>query len=391
MLSMTVPCRAVQISSLYSPRNSERPLRKSTRYIILHTTEGPTKGSLNKVRKNGECHYFVTPGGHVYRIINRSRVAYHAGRSMWEGKTNIDRHAVGIEIVGYHHKDLTSQQYRAVQELLEQLQRIYRVTDERVIPHSMVAYGAPNRWHRHSHRGRKRCGMCFARPSTRAKLGLSSQPLFDPDVRAGRLVIADPYLQNVLFGNIRERENALKHFDSPDSNVINTGRSAWDIARDLYRNAETQYIFPDGTQKRGHEITDWKAIPPGTRVLLPGDKRTSPSTEPTAVKEGDIFALKVAGDRAKWATTIYFLPDKRIRRGDELTAAELANLPAGTRILTGYVQGGRITSTRSAFDICGEQWNDSDTLYRLSDGSFTTGNQLNEGSIPRNTHIFFKD
>ena len=126
---MTVPCRAVQISSLYSPRNSERPLRKSTRYIILHTTEGPTKGSLNKVRKNGECHYFVTPGGHVYRIINRSRVAYHAGRSMWEGKTNIDRHAVGIEIVGYHNKDLTSQQYRAVQELLEQLQRIYRITD----------------------------------------------------------------------------------------------------------------------------------------------------------------------------------------------------------------------------------------------------------------------
>ena len=390
-LNMTAPCRALQISNRYSPRNAERPRRKSTRYIILHTTEGPTKGSLDKVRKNGECHYFVTPGGHAYRIIERSRVAYHAGRSMWEGKTNIDQYALGIEIVGFHNRDITSSQYRAVQELLAQLKRIYRVPDERVIPHSMVAYGAPNRWHRHSHRGRKRCGMCFAKPATRAKLGLTSQPMFDPDVNAGRLVVADPFLQNVLFGNIRERENALKHFDSPDATVISASRSAWDIARDQYRSAETRYVFPNGTIKRGNQITDWKAIPPGTRVLLHGEEKIAPHAEESPATAGDAFTLKVSDNKAQWSSTIYFLPDKRIRRGDELSESELAHLPKGTRILTGYIQGGRITQNRSAFDICGEQWNDHDTIYRLPDGTFTTGNQLNENSIPGNTHVFFKD
>ena len=47
----------LQITSYFSPRNRERPRRPHTWYIILHTTEGPKKGSLNKVRKNGECHY----------------------------------------------------------------------------------------------------------------------------------------------------------------------------------------------------------------------------------------------------------------------------------------------------------------------------------------------
>ena len=32
----------------YSPKNGERPKRASTRFIILHTTEGPAKGSGNK-------------------------------------------------------------------------------------------------------------------------------------------------------------------------------------------------------------------------------------------------------------------------------------------------------------------------------------------------------
>ena len=44
---------AVSISGAYfSPKSSRRPLRKSTRFIILHTTEGPARGSLEKLRAN---------------------------------------------------------------------------------------------------------------------------------------------------------------------------------------------------------------------------------------------------------------------------------------------------------------------------------------------------
>ena len=147
----------LEITSYYSPRNCERPPRTRTDYIILHTTEGAAKGSLRKVRKNGEAHYFVNTDGHIYRIIRKERVAFHAGRSMWRGRTNIDNSSLGIEVVGYHNKSITNAQYKALRELLQQLQSIYNIPDSRVLSHSMIAYGAPNRWHKRSHRGRKRC------------------------------------------------------------------------------------------------------------------------------------------------------------------------------------------------------------------------------------------
>ncbi|MBN1558170.1 MAG: N-acetylmuramoyl-L-alanine amidase, partial [Lentisphaerae bacterium] len=192
---------ALDISNRYSPRNRERDRRRSTDFIILHTTEGGSKGSIEKIRERGEAHYVVDVSGKVYRIIDKSRVAYHAGLSMWDGRRNLDLCSLGIEVVGYHYRDITGAQYRALAELLGELQRIYRIPDERVLTHCMVAYGAPNRWHKEPHRGRKRCGLVFAQQSTRRKLGLDRKPAYDPDVRAGRLVEADPYLARILYGN----------------------------------------------------------------------------------------------------------------------------------------------------------------------------------------------
>ena len=39
-----------------SPRNKERPLRKATRLIVLHTTEAHARRSLNKLSERGEAH-----------------------------------------------------------------------------------------------------------------------------------------------------------------------------------------------------------------------------------------------------------------------------------------------------------------------------------------------
>ncbi|MDE0838484.1 MAG: N-acetylmuramoyl-L-alanine amidase, partial [Kiritimatiellae bacterium] len=120
---MLQPCAKAELNirDHYSPHNSERPRRKATSYIVLHTTEGSTKGALDKIHRNGEAHYVVDTGGRVYRIIDRVRVAYHAGRSMWNGRRNVDEVSIGIEIVGFHNKSLTSSQFAAVRELLKQL------------------------------------------------------------------------------------------------------------------------------------------------------------------------------------------------------------------------------------------------------------------------------
>ena len=197
------PAGALEISDRYrSPRSPERKIRPSTDFIILHTTEAPARSSLNKVSDRGECHYCVTEDGTVYRIVDRDREAFHAGRSMWNGRTDIDKYSIGIECVGYHDKQMSLIQLYAIRDLVKELKKLYHLGDDRVMTHSMVAYGAPNKWQKRRHRGRKRCGMLFAMPSVRRVLELNSRARVDPDTKARRLAIGDPYLQKVLYGGV---------------------------------------------------------------------------------------------------------------------------------------------------------------------------------------------
>lgn len=382
---------ALEISSYYSPRNRERPIRPRTDFIILHTTESLKKGALRKVYANGETHFFLDRNGHVYRIIRSTKIAFHAGRSMWEGKTNLDNYSIGIEVAGYHNGDITLAQYRALKELLSQLQAIYNIPDERVLTHSMIAYSAPNRWHRKSHRGRKRCGMLFARQSVRRRLELIKQPLYDPDVKAGRLVVGDSYLASVLYGSAREQETAATRFVAADANVISTDRSAWDIAGDEYKSCEMRYVFPNGKELRGDRITDWKRIPAGTRVRLAGSQSENELETVQEIGRDGKSTKDIAGDEYNCKTTIYFLPDGRVKRGDELTESDLQELPEKTSMLVGYIQGGCITGKRSAFDVCGKRWNFPSTFYRFPDGTIKSGNSINENAIPPNTLVFYRN
>ena len=200
-LSVAPSVFAISASTRYrSPRNPERRVRASTELIVLHTTEAPARSSLNKLSDRGEAHFCVTEDGGVFAIVDRDRVAFHAGRSMWNGKEDVDNFSIGIECVGYHDKPMPVAQLAAIRGLVKDLKAMYCIPDERVVCHSHVAYGSPNKWQKRKHRGRKRCGMLFAMPSVRRVLELKSRPAFDADTRAGRLVVGDDYLRGVLYG-----------------------------------------------------------------------------------------------------------------------------------------------------------------------------------------------
>ena len=395
VLGVQVLASTLQTQNRLSPWNARRPVRSRTRYIVLHTTEGGTAGALEKLRRLGEAHYLVGEDGVIYRIMDRRRVAMHAGRSMWEGTTNLDEHSIGVEVTGYHNRPITDAQIRSLRLLIADLQRQYRIPDENVLPHSMVAYGTPNRWHSRSHRGRKRCGMQFADRSLRAQLGLSRQPLFDPDVRAGRLIEADPYLANQLYRTARASSGRqgpviTNPSSGGDANTITRNRSAWDIARDQYRSSSTLYIFPDGSEKRGSEIRDWRRIPAGTRVVLPGGQSENEAEELLEIGVHGRNARELAGDEKMASTTIYFLPDGRVRQGTELSESQVNQLPEGTRVLVGYVHGGYVTARRSAHDIAGAKWNHSSTFYRRPDGRILSGDRISENAIVPMMMVFFQ-
>jgi len=400
------PAPLFRIQNKYSKLNRTRPQRQSTRYIVLHTTEGAETGALEKIVRYGEANYFVSKSGVVYRIIDKRRIAKHAGRSMWNGQTTIDNHSIGIEVVGYHNKDIKDAQYDAIRELLRQLKSLYDIPDDHVLTHSMVAYGRPNRFHNYNHRGRKRCGMIFAQPEVRSRLGLDVQPELDPDVNAGRLKVADKKLFRFLFPDVPRPIVAasskspaslpLSNIEIPqESLVINDSNTAWEVARERYNHVSTLYTFPNGTKKSGDQIKNWARIPAGTRVMLNEMEDTQLFEGFLEIgKDGDT-AEEVAGEAYQTRTTIYFFPDGYIRTGAELqkTASGrqlLKNTPEKTLVLTGYIYGGYVNARRPASSIAGRKWNYPSTYYRYPDGNILSGDDINQKSIPTNTLIFYQ-
>lgn len=386
---------ALKISNLHSPLNKKRPYRSQTRYIILHTTEGALDGSLRKVSRFGEAHYFVTPNGKVHRIIDREKIATHAGRSMWNGKTTLDNISIGIEVVGFHDQDITRAQYAALRDLLRQLKKIYHIKDRNILTHSMVAYGRPNIFHPHKHRGRKKCGMIFAHPDVRRRLGLLSGPTRDPDVVARRLVVADSELHRFLYKPPKVLAVLNRSADQSErySMTIAKGNNAWRIARDKYNDPSTIYTYPNGKKLRGDEISEWDNIPAGTRVAFLDEEREQEFEGFLEIGKDGKNVHVLAGDLYADATTIYFFPDGLIRTGSDLQRSAslrklLNNPPNGTRLLVGYIYGGYVQKGRSISRIAGKRWNYPSTFYRLPNGRILSGDEIEKKSIPVGTLVF---
>ena len=320
---------AIDFSNRYrSPRNAERRVRKSTELIVLHTTEAPAKSSLNKLCERGEAHYCVTEVGKIYRIVDRDRVAFHAGRSMWNGKEDADEFSIGIECVGYHDKAMGMVQIRAIRDLVKELQKMNNIPDERVVCHSHVAYGAPNKWQKKNHRGRKRCGMLFAMPSVRAQLGLARRPASDADVRAKRLVVGDDYLRRVLYGSVDTMKSSYPKQPVQTQAQEGGGLLAW--LRGDTKKPDTKK--PDA----GKAQISAKNPPPPPPKLVPAP--TSPPTSPPksiaelkargyvfkgSVTKG-VTASKIAGGRWNSKDTYYTIRNKVIP-GDAIDPAHIEN------------------------------------------------------------------
>ena len=290
-----------------SPRNPERSIRKSTELIVLHTTEAAARGSLLKLQERGECHFCVTEEGIIYRIVDRDREAFHAGRSIWNGKEDVDKFSIGIECVGHHDVPMPMMQLVAIRDLVKELQKMYHLSDEKVVTHSMVAYGAPNKWQKHKHRGRKRCGMLFAMPSVRAVLNLKARMKSDPDVKAKRVVVGDKELERILYGGV-------------------------DTMRSAYPSAVA------GNNK-----------PTTTRSVAAGNNKPTTTSHPPPKSSNN--TIQSTNRRIDKSTNP---PD---------SVAELRS--------RGYVIKGIISKTSTASSIAGKAWNSPDTYYTIRNKVFS--------------------
>ena len=403
-----------------SPRNKERPLRKATTLIVLHTTEAHAKSSLNKLSERGEAHYCVVEDGTVYRIIDRDREAFHAGRSMWNGKEDCDEFSIGIEVVGHHDQAVTLQQLDALKELIARLKRLYSVSDSRVVCHSHVAYGAPNTWHKKKHRGRKRCGMLFAMPSVRVRLGLTARPAFDPDVRAKRLVQVDTDLAAVLYGS---RDTMAAHYNRRPPPVVmraapakaspkSSGRAG--APRPPPQSKQIITVKPAPIVKPAPVVKPTPVVkqvpppatpPPIVKPAHPKQVETPPEEEtgvlasiggffkstaklivPKKKKPVEPPAGRANSPSAPPDPTP--LPPRKLERPPLVLSRDPRDL-AALEAMPGYVKGGPVSADLTPYSIAGAAWRAPTTYYYMN-GRILTGDKVNEKLIEKGSYIFYK-
>ena len=119
--------------------------------VIIHSTDMPTAPSLDAlVRSPREvsCHYLIAPDGKIYHMVSEDKRAWHAGKSFWRGKTDVNSLSIGIELVWPDdreaHEDeipgpFWAPQMDALVELLGDIKSRRDIRPENVLAHSDIA------------------------------------------------------------------------------------------------------------------------------------------------------------------------------------------------------------------------------------------------------------
>lgn len=83
-----------------APSRNSAPRDGAVDTLVLHHTAQPLDVSLELLRFGAvSAHYVVDVDGTVYRLVDESRIAWHAGLSWWRDRRGLNATSIGVEIV----------------------------------------------------------------------------------------------------------------------------------------------------------------------------------------------------------------------------------------------------------------------------------------------------
>ena len=132
-----------------SPNFGPRANGLNPEIILLHYTGMETGRGAEDWLCNPEsgvsCHYIVHEDGGVVQMVREADRAWHAGKSVWRGETDINSQSVGIEIVnpghGLGYPAFPRRQIRSVIALCRGIAARHAIRPAMVLAHSDVAPG----------------------------------------------------------------------------------------------------------------------------------------------------------------------------------------------------------------------------------------------------------
>lgn len=115
--------------------------------LVLHYTGMRTaEAAIARLRDPDakvSAHYVVDEDGSILRLVPEERRAWHAGRGVWQGETDVNAASIGIEIVNPGHefgyRDFPEAQVQAVIALVADIRTRWSIPDARFIAHSDLA------------------------------------------------------------------------------------------------------------------------------------------------------------------------------------------------------------------------------------------------------------
>ena len=130
------------LDNTYSSKSQDSRVQ----FLVLHYTWGDFENALGILTTGPvSSHYLVRDNPPtIYRLVDESRRAYHAGASSWQGNTNINASSIGIEIVNRGDalgdwQEYPKPQMDAVMELVKDIVRRHNIRPDRIVGHSDIA------------------------------------------------------------------------------------------------------------------------------------------------------------------------------------------------------------------------------------------------------------
>ena len=130
-----------------SPNHNERPAGKSVDMLVIHYTGmGDAESALQRLSDPAaqvSSHYLIDEAGKVYRLVDESRRAWHAGVGYWAGERDINGVSIGIELANPGHefgyRPFAEPQMAALIALCRSILARHPIPPSRVLGHSDVA------------------------------------------------------------------------------------------------------------------------------------------------------------------------------------------------------------------------------------------------------------
>ena len=138
----------MQKDGFYSPNfNRKKRSKNSIKTIVIHYTgmqsERESVSRLCNPKSKVSSHFVISQNGRVYRLVQDSQIAWHAGKSCWGKYKNLNKNSIGIELVNKGHRfgytNFKKKQLLSLIKICKSLIKKYKIKKRNVVGHSDIA------------------------------------------------------------------------------------------------------------------------------------------------------------------------------------------------------------------------------------------------------------